>query len=87
MPVDHALCHEHSGTPTQLSTGSNPCDHGIEETPSLVAAKNSNTAIALSALVPARHVIATGETRNLVCVHRSSSSDRLTVPLAIPLRV
>jgi hypothetical protein len=84
-PADHPSCHERVGTPQQLSTGSVPCDHGTAATPGLVAAKHSDTAVALPVVVPVRHAVATGESR--VSVYRSLSSDRLALPLAIPLRV
>jgi hypothetical protein len=87
MPAGHASCHEHGGAVQQVSTGNVPCDHGTDATPSLVAAKNPDAAASLLSVVPVGHVTATVETRGTVSVRESTRSDRLVIPLAIPLRV
>jgi len=87
MPADHASCHEHGGAVQQVSPGNVPCGHGTDATPSLVAAKNSDAAASLIAVVPVRHFTTTVQTRGSVSVRESAWSDRLVIPLAIPLRV
>jgi len=85
MPADRASCHGHASA-SQLTPGSNPCDHGAEASPSLVAAKNSDAAVWL-AVLPSRGSMALVETRDFVSVRQSARPDRLAIPLAIPLRV
>jgi hypothetical protein len=87
MPADHAARHEHSGTPQQLSPVNGLCDHGTESTPSLVAARNSDTAVSLLATVPSVDSIGLVPTRDDISVRESAWSQRLATPLAIPLRV
>ena len=87
MPGDHASCHEHDGAVQQVSPGTVPCDHDTEATPSLVAAKNSDAAASVLWVVPVSHLTTTVETREFVSVRESAWSDRLVIPLAIPLRV
>jgi hypothetical protein len=87
MPADHAACHEHSGTPQQLSPVNGLCDHGTEATPSLVAARNSDTAVSLLAAAPSIDSIRRVPTRDVISVREAAWSDRLEIPLAIPLRV
>ena len=86
MPADHASCHEHAGAP-QVSPGGVPCDHGVGATPSLVAAKRADAAVPLLAVLPLSQTIGIVTTHHLVSVRQSAWSDRLAVPLVIPLRV
>jgi hypothetical protein len=86
MPADHASCHEHGDAP-QLLPGSVPCDHGVEATPSLVAAKTAAAAVSLVAVLPLRQAIGIVTTHDFVFVRQSAWSGRLAVPLVIPLRV
>jgi hypothetical protein len=87
MPADHAACHEHRGTPQHLSPLNGLCDHATESTPSLVAARNSDTAVSLLATVPSIDSIGLVPTRDGVSARESAWSGRLGTPLAIPLRV
>jgi hypothetical protein len=87
IPADQAACHEHSGTPHQMSPVNGLCDHDTESTPSLVAGRNSDTAASLLATVPSIDSISLVSTRDSISVRESASSDRLGTPLAIPLRV
>lgn len=86
MPADHAACHEHGGAP-QLSPSSVPCDHGVEATPSLVAAKSADAAVSLLAVLPLNRSIGFVATRDFLSHRESLWSDRVAVPLVIPLRV
>jgi hypothetical protein len=86
-PADHAACHEHGGTPEQLSPVNGLCDHDTEATPSLVAARNSDAAVSLLAEVPSFDSIRLVPTRNVITVREAPWSTRLEVPLAVPLRV
>jgi hypothetical protein len=86
MPAHHASCHEHGGAP-RLSPGNVPCDHGIQGTPSLVAARDSADSVSSLAVVPLRQSNARSEARGFVSVQESTWSDRLAIPLAVPLRV
>jgi hypothetical protein len=86
-PADHASCHEHSGPRQQLSPVNGLCDHGTETTPSLVAARSSYTGVSLLAAVPSIDFITLVRARDFVSVRESAWSDRLGIPLAIPLRV
>lgn|SRR5262245_16043328 len=87
MPADHAACHERSGTSQQLSPVNGLCDHGTEETPSVVAARNSDAAVSLPATVPSIDSIIPVPTRGSVSVHDLAWTGRPGIPLAIPLRV
>lgn len=87
MPADHAACHEHSGTSQEVSPVNGLCDHGTESTPSLVAARNSDTAASLLVAVPSIDSISLVPKRDVIYVRDSAWSDRLEVPRAIPLRV
>jgi hypothetical protein len=86
-PADHASCHEHNGARQQLSPVNGLCDHGTEATPSLVAARSSYTGVSLLAAVPSIDSITLVRTRDFVSVRESAWSERLGIPLAIPLRV
>src|SRR5262245_45006947 len=86
LPADRASSHEHSGTPHHLSSDGIPCDHG-NATPSLVAVKNSDSAVSLPLGAPVSHSIATVQTRDVVSVRESAWSGGRATPLAIPLRV
>jgi hypothetical protein len=70
-----------------VSPGSIPCEHGTETTPSLVAAKNSDAAVSLMVVVPVSDSVASGDARDFAFGRESAWSDRLAIPLAIPLRV
>jgi hypothetical protein len=85
--ADHASCHEHSSARQQLSLVNGLCDHGTETTPSLVAARSSYIGVSLLAAVPSIDSITLVRTRDFVSVRESAWSDRLLIPLAIPLRV
>ena len=87
VPAHHGSCHEQRGTTHQLSPLSGPCDHGADATPSLVAARNSNRGVSLLAAVPPIDSIRLVPTRELISVRESAWSDRLGIPLAVPLRV
>ena len=87
MPADRASCHEHPSTGLQVTPAGIPCDHGVEATPSLVAAKRADAPVSLLAVLPLSQAIGIVTTRNFVSVRQSGSSDRLAVPLVIPLRV
>jgi len=87
MPEGHAACHEHGERPQQLSPLDGPCDHGAEGTPSLVAARNVDTAVWLLAALPTIDSISLVRARDSVCVRQSTWLDRLEIPLAVPLRV
>ena len=86
-PADHASCHEHNGARQQLSPVNGLCDHRTETTPSLAAARNSDTGVLVFAAVPSLDSITLVRTRDFVSVRESAWSDRLGIPLAIPLRV
>ena len=86
-PAARASCYEHSGTPQQLSPVNGLCDHGTEARPSLVATGSSDTGVSLLSAVPSIDSITLVRTRNFICVRESAWSDRLGIPLAIPLRV
>ena len=86
-PADHASCHEHGGATPQLSPVSGLCDHGTDATPSLVAARNSDTVVSLLATVPPVDPITLFPARESVSPPESSRAGRLGIPLAIPLRV
>ena len=86
-PADHAACHEHRGTPQELSPANGLCDHGTELVPSLVAAKSTDTTLTLQATVPSIDSIGLALARDGISVRESALSDRLGTPLAIPLRV
>jgi hypothetical protein len=86
-PADHAACHEHRGTPQELSPVNGLCDHGTESVPSLVAAKSSDTPFTLLATVPSIDSIGLVPARDGIVVRESVWSDRFGTPLAIPLRV
>jgi hypothetical protein len=85
--ADHASCHEHNGARQQLSPVNGLCDHGTEAAPSLVAARSSSTGVSLLAAVPSIDSITLVRTRDFVSVRESAWSERLGIPLAIPLRV
>jgi hypothetical protein len=87
MPADAPPCHEHGGTGPQLAPSSIPCDHGVQATPSVVAAKNSDAAISLPAVVSVSYSMAAVETRDINSQRESACAHRLAVPLAVPLRV
>jgi hypothetical protein len=87
MLPGHAGCHEHDGTAQQLSPANGRCDHGTEATPSLAAARNSETSISLLATIPASGSILLVAARAVISVRESVWSVRLEIPLAIPLRV
>ena len=87
VPAEDASCHEHHSAGPQLSPSGIPCDHGVQGTPSLVAAKASDTALSSSAVVPVTYSFASDETGDTRSLCGSASGDRLAVPLAIPLRV
>ena len=87
-PADNASCHEHSGSPQHVSPVKGLCDHSGEATPSLVAAaRSSDGGVSLVAAVPSIDAITLVRTRDCISVRESASSDRLGIPLAIPLRV
>ena len=86
MPAGHASCHEHGGAP-RLSPATVPCAHSMEATPSLVAAKNSDGAVSLPAVMPSVPSIATRAAHDAAPVRQLAWSHPLAVPLAIPLRV
>ena len=86
MPADHAACHEHSGR-QQMSPANGLCDHGADATPSLVAARNFDTTVSLLAALPSLDSIRLVPTRDVISVRDASRSDRLEIPLAVPLRV
>jgi hypothetical protein len=85
-PADHASCHGHGGT-LQLSPANGLCDHRIESTPSLVAARNTDTAVSLLATVPLIDSFGLVATADRISARESAWSQSLTRPLAIPLRV
>jgi len=86
-PADHAACHEHGGTPHHLSPVSGLCDHGTESTPSLVAARNTDTAVSLLATLPSIDSSGLVATADRISVRESAWSQPLARPLAVPLRV
>jgi hypothetical protein len=86
MPANHASC-QHTDSPPQLSPADGLCDHGTEATPSLVAARNSDTSVPLLATAPAFGSLTLVRTRDSISVRESAWSDRLGIPLAVPLRV
>jgi len=87
LPADHAACHEHSGTPMQLSPVNGLCDHGTGATPSLVAARSSETGASLLGGVPSIDSITLVRTHTFISVREWAWPDRLGIPLAVPLRV
>jgi hypothetical protein len=87
VPAKDASCHEPPSTGPQLSPSGIPCDHGVQGTPSLVAAKGSDTAVSSPAVVPVSHSSESLETGDTGSLGGSAWADRLAVPLAIPLRV
>jgi hypothetical protein len=86
IPPGHAGCHER-GRAQRLSPANGRCDHGTEATPSLAAARNSDTSISLLATIPASGSILLGAARDVISVRESVWSVRLEIPLAIPIRV
>ncbi len=86
-PADHAACHEHGGTPHQVSPVDGLCDHSTESTPSLVAARNTDTAVSLLATVPLIDSFGLVATADRISARESAWSQPLARPLAIPLRV
>jgi hypothetical protein len=86
-PVDHVACHEHSGSPHRLSPVDGLCDPSTESTPSLVAARNTDTAVSLLATVPPIDSFDLVATADRVSVRESAWSQPLPRPLAVPLRV
>jgi hypothetical protein len=87
MPAGHAACHKHGEAPQQLSPLDGACDHGGEATPSLVAARNFDPATSLLAALPTFESISIVPIRDVVSAHGSAWSNRLAIPLAVPLRV
>ena len=85
--ADHAACHEHGGTPHQVSPVDGLCDHSAESTPRLVAARNTDTAVSLLATVPSIDSFGLVATPDRISVRESAGSQPVTRPLAIPLRV
>jgi len=85
--ADRAACHEHIGTPQHLWPVNGPCDHGTASTPSVVAARNTDTTVSLLATLPSIDSIAIVATGDGIFVRESAWSQRLTTPRAIPLRV
>src|SRR4051794_32734175 len=86
MPPGHAAP-EHAETQSQLSPVQGPCDHGAEATRSLVAARNFDTAVSLVATLPTIDPVSFVSTHDSLCARQPAWSDRLEIPLAIPLRV
>jgi hypothetical protein len=86
-PADHAACHEHGGTAHQLSPVNGLCDHSTESIPSLVAARNTDTAVSLLATVPLIDTCGLVATADRISARESAWSQPLARPLAIPLRV
>jgi hypothetical protein len=87
LPASRAACHEHGEAPQQMCPLDGPCDHGAEATPSLLAARSFDTAVSLVAALPSIDTISLVPRGNFVSVGQAASSDRLEIPLAIPLRV
>jgi hypothetical protein len=87
MPTGHAACPEHAETQSQLSPVEGPCDHGAETPPSLVAARNVDTAVSLVATLPTVDSIRFVPTHDFLFVRQPAWLDRLAIPLAAPLRV
>jgi hypothetical protein len=87
MPAGHAACHEHGQASQQLSPLDGPCDHGAEATPSLVAARDFDTAVSLLAALPMIDSISLVPTGDFVSVRQPAWLHRLAIPLAVPLRV
>jgi Ni/Co efflux regulator RcnB len=86
-PADHAACHEHGGTTHQLSPVNGFCDHSTESTPSLVAARNTDTGVSLLATVPSIGSFGLVVMADRISVRESAWSRPLATPLAVPLRV
>ncbi|HJZ70176.1 MAG TPA: hypothetical protein VKE51_00470 [Vicinamibacterales bacterium] len=82
-----AACHEHGDTSQELTPVNDGCDHGADAPPSLVAARNSGTAVSLLATVPPIDSVILAPTRDFVSMRTSASADPRGIPLAIPLRV
>ena len=89
MPMPHhPSCHENRAAPQQLSPHTRPCDHGTEVTaPSVAAARNSDSAMAVALAVLANHGAALVPTRDHTDVPPSALPNRVDVRLAIPLRI
>jgi len=87
MPAKHASCHEHHSTGPQLSPTSIPCGRGVQGTPSLVAAKDSDTAVSSPAVEPVSYSFAPVETGDTGSLRNSAWADRFAIPLLIPLRL
>jgi hypothetical protein len=86
-PTEHAACHEHGGTTHQLFPVNGLCDHSTASTPSLVAARNNDTAVSLLATVPSIDSFGLVARGDRISVRESARSQPLARPLAIPLRV
>ena len=85
--ADHASCHEANGAPSELSPVNGLCDNGTDATPSLVAARSSETGASLLGAVPSIDSITLVRTHTFISVRESAWPDRLGIPLAVPLRV
>lgn len=87
-PAGHPACPEHAAeTQSQLSPVEGPCDHGAETIPSLIAARNFDTAVSLVATLPTIDSISFVSTHDSLCARQPAWLDRLEIPLAIPLRL
>jgi hypothetical protein len=87
MPADHVACHEHDGITHQLSPVNGLCDHSADSTPSVLAARNTDTGVSLLATVPSIDSFGLVAPADRISVRESGWSQPLARPLAISLRV
>jgi len=82
------ICHERPAAPHHLSPQPPLCDHGGEATvPGVIAARNSDGVLFYAAAAPPIADVVFAAAPTFVPIHQSTSSDRLEIRLASPLRI